>query len=75
MCESVFGICDSDDFTRILNYIILFDKVYINKQWTNDPKLTEFISKLQNKVEVILTLGQINQDKGDASMLFELLTR
>ena len=77
VCEIIFGICDSNDFTRVLNYIIIFGKVYINKQRTNDAKLTvmEFIGKLQNKVKVLLTLDRINQDRGDASTLFELLTR
>ena len=77
VCEIIFGISGLDDFTRALNYIILFGKVYINKQRTSDTNLDlkEFISKLQDKVKVFFTCNQINQCKDDVSPLFKQLTR
>ena len=68
VCEIIFGIYESDDVTRVVNYIILYGKLYINKQRTNnkDLVLAEFIIKLKDKIKVLLTFDQ-------ASPLFKSL--
>ena len=75
VCEILFGVIESDDLIRVINYIILYGKLYINKQRTYGKKLTlsEFISKLKDKIKIILSLDQINECKDIASPFFELL--
>ena len=75
VCEILFGVIESDDLIRVINYIILYGKLYINKQRTYGKKLTlsEFINKLKDKIKIILSLDQINECKDIASPFFELL--
>ena len=63
VCEIIFGICELDELIRLVNYIILYGKLYINKQRTYSKKLTpaEVFSKLKDKIMVNLTLLRINE--------------
>ena len=37
---TIFGISELDELIRLVNYIILYGKLYTNKQRTNSKKLT-----------------------------------
>ena len=52
ICEIIFGIRELDELIRLVNYIILYGKLYINKTLTP----AEFLSKLKDKIIINLTL-------------------
>ena len=77
ICEIIFGIRELDELIRLVNYIILYGKLYINKQRTYSKKLTpaEFFSKLKDKIMVNLTLLRINEcDKRTIPLLESLIS-
>ena len=75
VCEIIFGISELDELIRLVNYIILYGKLYINKQRTNSKKFTlaEFFSKLKDKIMVNLTLLRINECDECKILLLESL--
>ena len=71
VCEIVFGIPNTNNpDIRLLNFLILFRKLYINKckSTKKQKKLFEFLNILKNKVN-IMTYIPMKDDLGIAPWL------
>ena len=75
ICEILLGIPSNDNFIKILNFIILNVKYYINKQRSNfEPlNLFEIINKLKYKLKQYEIISQINDTKMNFTNTYGIL--
>ena len=78
ICEVIFGIqINNDDYTDLMNYVILITKWYINKNKEQEKQLffIELLSLFKNKLESITFMNTIKEraDKGWQQLLLDLL--